>query len=206
MPDIKEVTYMDEDGTTAHLAYIEHPRPIAPPRPNLQREEFCRLMAFGHVTQYEAYCRAFHKTIGDGLTKESAEQSASRMFNDTDVILRIQELRKPLVRKLRRKFEYTVQKALEQCEVAWSLAYATGDAKSMLAAIRMQADLSKLLSQQIDVNHRYGLLDDADTETLLEMRRQIEVSQGKQKKLRQIAATKVETVAEEGAEASFVVS
>lgn len=206
MPNLKEVTYMDEDGTTAHLAYIEHPKPPAPPRPNLQREEFCRLLAFGHVTQLEAYCTAFAKTIGECLTKESAEQSACRMANDTDVILRIQELRKPLVRKLRRKFEYTLQKALEQCETAWALAYATGDAKSMLGAIKMQADLSKLLSQQIDVNHRYGLLDDADTETLLEMRRQIEVSQGKQKKLRQISATKVETVSEEGVEPSFVVS
>ena len=201
MAETKEVTYTDERGKPARLEYIEHEKPISG-----GREAFARLLAYGNITQYEAYCQAFNKTIGDELTKESAAQCASRMANDTDVILRIQELRKPLVRKLRRKFEYTLQKALEQCEVAWNLAYATADAKSMLAAIRMQADLSKLLSQQIDVNHRYGLLDDADTATLLEMRRQIEVSQGKQKKLRQIEATKVETVSEEGAEASFVVT
>lgn len=202
MPEFKEVTYTDERGKMARIAYIEHPL-------SEKREQYARLLAYGDMIQRDAYCQAFGKVLGEGegmISKDYADQLASRMANDTDVILRVQELRKPLVRKLRRKFEYTLQKALEQCEVAWSLAYATGDAKSMLGAIKMQADLSKLLSQQIDVNHRYGLLDDADTETLLEMRRQIEVSQGKQKKLRQIEATKVETVPGEGACPSFVVT
>lgn len=202
MPEIKEVTYTDEYGKTARINYIAHHTTPA-------REKFCQLMAYGDMLQREAYCRAYGKTLGEGegcISKDSADQIASRLANDTDIILRIGELRKPLARKLRRKFEYTLQKALEQCEVAWALAYATADAKSMLGAIKMQAELSKLLSQQIDVNHRYGLLDDADTSTLLEMRRQIEVSEGKQKKLRQIEATNVKTVTDDPQAPIFVVS
>jgi hypothetical protein len=193
------VTYTDHKGHTAILERMSHTLTDA-------RERYAQLLAYGNLTQRDAYCEAFGKAIETEAQKDKVDQCASRMAHDTDVILRVQELRKPLVRKLRRKFEYTIQKALEQCETAWALAYATADAKSMLAAIRMQAELSKLLAQQIDVNHRYGLLDDASTETLLAMRKEIEVRQGKQKKLRQIEARNVETVVVEGAETSFLVT
>ena len=69
---------------------------------------------------------------------------------------------------------------------AWDLAYAQGDAKTLLKAVEMQARLSKLLSEQIDVNHSYGLLDDTSTEVLLAMKREFEVRREKRKKLETI--------------------
>jgi len=106
----------------------------------------------------------------------------------------VQELRRPVLRKLRRKIEYSLNKALEQCEVAWNLAYEQADSKSMLKAIEMQAKLSKLLRE--DVAHRHGLLDDASTEVLLEMKKEIEVRREKQKKLQEIRIEKMENVSE----------
>jgi len=65
------------------------------------------------------------------------------------------------------------------------LAYAQGDAKTLLKAVEMQAKLAKLLTEQIDVNHR-GLLDDTSTEVLLAMKRECEVRHEKRKKFEAI--------------------
>ena len=92
----------------------------------------------------------------------------------TEIVLRIQELRRPVIRKLRRKIEYGLQKALEQCQVAYDLAYAKADAGGILKAVEMQAKLVKLLSDEINVNNRHGLLDDTSTEVLLAMKREFE--------------------------------
>ena len=76
------------------------------------------------------------------------------------------------------------------------LAYAQGDAKTLLKAVEMQAKLAKLLTEQIDVNHRYGLLDDTSTEVLLAMKREFEVRQEKRKRLQEIRVVNSETVSE----------
>jgi predicted nucleotidyltransferase len=78
--------------------------------------------------------------------------------------------------------------------VAWDLAYAQDDAKTLLKAVEVQARLSKLLSEQIDVTHRHGLLDDTSTEVLLAMKREFEVRREKQKKLQEIRVVNSETV------------
>ena len=100
----------------------------------------------------------------------------------TDMRLRVQELRRPVIRKLRRKIEYGLLKALEQCRVAYDLSYEKGDACGILKAVEMQAKLAKLLSEESTVNHRFGVLDDATTETLLAIRKEVEVRREKQKK------------------------
>lgn len=56
----------------------------------------------------------------------------------------------------------------------------------------MQAKLAKLLTEQIDVNHR-GLKDDTSTEVLLEMKKEIELRREKQKKLVEIRVVNSET-------------
>ncbi len=103
------------------------------------------------------------------------------MMARTDVILRIQQLRTPVIPKVAEKFEYSMNRALEQCQTAWDLAYAQGNVQAMLKAIEMQARLSKLLSEQIDVTHRYGFLDDTATENLLKMKQQLEAVQKQRK-------------------------
>ena len=145
-----------------------------------KREKFCQLVA-ADATYTDAYLEAFQKP--PGYDRKLAAEAGSRLMASTDMVLRVQELRRPVLRKFRRKLEYGLQKALEQCDVAWDLAYAQGDAKTLLEAVEMQARLAKLLSDEFNVNHRHGLLDDADTEVLLSMRKEIEIRRAKQKKL-----------------------
>jgi len=155
-----------------------------------KREKFCQLVA-ADATYTDAYLEAFQKP--PGYDRKLAAEAGSRLMANTDVVLRVQELRRPVLRKFKRKLEYGLQKALEQCDVAWDLAYAQGDAKTLLKAVEMQARLSKLLSEQIDVNHRHGLLDDASTEVLLAMKREFEARREKQKKLAKIRVVNSET-------------
>ena len=145
-----------------------------------KREKFCQLVA-ADATYTDAYLEAFQKP--PGYDRKLAAEAGSRLMASTDMVLRVQELRRPVLRKFRRKLEYGLQKTLDQCDVAWDLAYAQGDAKTLLKAVEMQARLAKLLSDEFNVNHRHGLLDDADTEVLLSMRKEIEIRRAKQKKL-----------------------
>lgn len=108
------------------------------------------------ATYTDADREAYQKPSGYDRKREAEE--GSRLMAITDMVLPVQELRRPVLRKFRRKLEHGLQKALEQCVVAWNLAYAQGDAKTLLKAVEMQARLSKLLSEQIDATHRYGLL------------------------------------------------
>lgn len=156
-----------------------------------KREKFCQLVA-AEATYTDAYIEGFQKQ--PEYDRKLAAEAGSRLMADTDIILRVQELRRPVIRKLRRKIEYGLQKALEQREVAWDLPYEQADPKSMLKAIEMQAKLSKLLSE--DVTHRHGLLDDADTEVLLAMRKEIEIRREKQKKLPEIRVLNSKTNSE----------
>lgn len=151
-----------------------------------KREKFCQLVA-ADATYTDAYLEAFQKP--PGYDRKLAAESGSRLMGETTVKLRVQELRRPVLRKLRRKIEYGLQKALDQCEIAFDLAFEEGDAKSLLKAVEMQAKLSKLLSEDVNITHRHGLLDDASTEVLLEMRKDAEVRRAKQKKLAEIPVT-----------------
>ena len=84
-------------------------------------EKFCQLVAAG-VSQTDAYIEGYQKPAGyDGKV---APEEGSCLMASTDMVLRMQELRRPVLRKLRRKIEYGMQRALEQCDVAWDLAYA----------------------------------------------------------------------------------
>jgi hypothetical protein len=148
-----------------------------------KRETFCQLVA-ADETYTNAYIEAYQKPAG--YDRKLAAESGSRLMANTDIVLRVQELRRPVIRKLRRKIEYGLQKAFGQCEIAWDLAYEKGDPRAMLKAIEMQSKLAKLLSE--DVTHRHGLLDETDTEILLAMKKEFENRREKQKKL---AATQV---------------
>ena len=170
---LRSITYEAEDGTRTEAVYF-HGHALTK-----KRDRFCQLRAFGASSE-EAYREAYGGLASDGspLTKQDCTRRGSQLGLETEVVLRIQELKRPILRKFRRKFEYTLQKALEQCEQAWDLAYAQGDPKAMLKAIELQGKFAKLLTETVDVNHRHGLLDDASTAALLEMRRMAEAKNG----------------------------
>ena len=135
------------------------------------------------MSQGEAYATAYERPFTTDDERRCAASDASTLLRETSIRLRVQELRAPVLRKVRRKIEYNTQRALEQCEVALDLATETGDAKTILKAVELQARLTKLLSEEINVNHRHGLLDDASTEVLLLMKKEAEVRRARQKLL-----------------------
>lgn len=175
---IKELTYSDEHGQPRILPHVTHGTVYAL---TAKREKFAQLCAQS-IEPQAAYCDSHDVRLGPE-TASDIKDAVRALLRDTTVILRIQELKRPVLRKLHRKIEYGLHKALEQCQVAWDLAYANGDVKGMLAAVRMQAELSKLLSQDINVNHRHGVLDEASTDVLLAMKKEYELRLAKQKKL-----------------------
>jgi hypothetical protein len=187
---LKEIEYTAPNGQPAKAAYITNNGSAY--QLGAKRERFAQLMAQGKDGD-EAYCEVFGVVLTPD-TQQEIHRKAGRLLNDTTIVLRIQELKRPVLRKLHRKIEYNLQRALEQCEVAWDLAYSQADVKGMLAAIKLQAELSKLLSQQIDVNHRHGLLDDTQTEVLLAMQKEFAVRHEKRKALMKSRVENVVTV------------
>lgn len=156
------------------------------------RERFCQIVAFGNMLKNEAFALSHgielfsREKDGDELytaQKQALSSDASALLANTTIRLRIAELRKPVVRKLQKKFEYDLQKALAQANIAWENAYEEGDTTNMLKAVELQSKLAKLMSEEINVTHKYGVLDDTNTEVLLGIRAEIEKRKTKQKKI-----------------------
>jgi len=164
--ELKTITYQDAKGKSREASYYTGQKLTA------KREKFCQLVAFGAL-QREALREAYYSDK-PAPSDKALDEMASHLRIETDIVVRIQELKRPVLRKFRKKFEYTLQTALEQCQIAWDIAYSQGDARALLKAVELQGKFMKLLSEQIDVNHRHGLLDDASTQVLLEMRKVFE--------------------------------
>ena len=156
------------------------------------REKFCQIVAFSGVRKNEAYALSHGIEIFDPKTdslelcKEQMKclsDDASALMANTTVRLRIAELRRPVVRRLQKKFEYDLQKALAQANIAWELSYDNADVPGMIAAITLQSKLAKLMSEEVNVTHRYGLLDNTTTDVLLGIRDEIEKKKSRQKRL-----------------------
>jgi hypothetical protein len=160
----------------------------------VKQEAFALLLAQG-LSHIDAYIQAYGRDP-KAENRDTFHKSAWSLSQETSVRLRVQELRAPVIRKVRKKIEYGLQRALEQCDVAWDLAYEAGDAKTLLKAVEMQAKLAKLLTEEINVNHRHGLLDDASTEVLLLMKKEAEVRRARQKLLPQAITIEGEIVSE----------
>lgn len=165
---MQRTSYQTEDGAVVSVAYQAKDSPV---NYAARREQFCRLMSTGSYDPVEAYCEVWGKDREKGSEAELRMWSgnANRLMQEAQVKLRIDQLKTPVVRKFAKKFEYTVQRAFEQCDEAYQLARIENDAKAMLKAIELQGKFAKLLADQLDVNHRIGVLDDASTEALLGM-------------------------------------
>jgi hypothetical protein len=161
-----ELTYVAADGTRQRIEYQTGRTLTA------RREKFCELVAYGAIP-FDAYCEAYGKTIFTDAERVNAASSMRSILSDTDVKIRIQELRRPIQRKLAKKWEYTLDHALEDCQRAWDVAHADGDSKAMLKAIELRSKLTKILSEEVNVNHKHGLLDDETTEVLIMLREEM---------------------------------
>ena len=173
---LKQIAYTGMDGKQHPAGYLTASSAY---QLTGHREQFARLMAQS-TPVVEAYCLAYEQTMTPE-NAQSIERQAKKLAGQTAVVLRIAELQKPVLRKIHRKIEYGLQQAFEQCQVAYDLAFEQGNVKGILAAIEMQAKLAKLLSEEINVTHRHGLLDETATEVLLAMKKEIEVRHAKGK-------------------------
>lgn len=166
---LSKVTYIGKDGKPID-AYFVDGRPLTK-----KRETFCQLVAFGELPR-EAVRRAYFEEEGRPSPPDSILSSmGSELMRDADVLIRIQELRRPILKKYAKQYDYTLQKALEQCQRAWDLAEAQADPRAMLKAIELQGKFAKLLTDQVNVTHRHGLLADSSTAALLAMKEAFEV-------------------------------
>jgi len=160
-PDM--VTYLTPTGERKELmVYLGHPL-------TKKRETFCQLVAFG-ATAGDALVEAYEKRADTVEDRKQRQHEGMTLLLDTDVRIRVQELRRPIQRKLLRKWEYTLDKALEDCQAAWDVAYADGDSKAMQSCVRLRAELCKMLSHDVNVTHKYGALDAETTEVLVALK------------------------------------
>ena len=169
------ITYTDTKGQT-QTTHIVRGRPQ--PR---RLENFCRMVASGDHEPLDAYCHCYEKEANPE-TLPRLVATVTSMMGRSDVILRIQQLRTPVIPKIAQKYEYNLQKAMDECQTAWDLAFATGNVKAMIAIIELRAKLNKMLSEQIDVTHKHGFLDDAATAVLIQMKKQLEDMRATRKK------------------------
>jgi phage terminase small subunit len=58
-----------------------------------KREKFCQLVAAG-ATYTDAYLEAYQKPAG--YDRKVAAEEGSRLMANTDIVLRVQELRRPI--------------------------------------------------------------------------------------------------------------
>ncbi len=194
--DLLSLTIQSENGDLIPIQGVHAPTKANYP---VQREQFCRLMAQGDLDEIEAYCQAFGKALTEdkhSKLNRIIHSASARLMKDPNIILRVQQLKEPVAKKNRKKLEYTLQRAFEQCEDAYNIARATLDPKTMVKCIELQGQFAKLIHQTIDVNHRFGVLDEADTAVLLEMKKQLEHKMRKERKLLNAPVVEAEVVHE----------
>ena len=173
--ELVPVHYTDPSGKPQITHYVR-----GKPQPR-RLEQFCRLVATGEMDTIEAYCQAYGKEFNNETGARIAA-AASALMSRTDVILRIQQLRTPVLPDVAKKYTYNLNKAMEECQTAWDLAFAQGHLSSMIKIIELRSRLNKMLSEQIDVTHKHGFLDDTATTVLLEMKKQLEETKARKKK------------------------
>lgn len=181
------ITYTDPKGQTQTTHIVRG-------KPQTRRlENFCRLVAAGDLDPIEAYCQAYDKPFNQETGARIAA-NVTAMMGRPDVILRIQQLRTPVLPEVSRKYTYNLNKAMDECQTAWDLAFANNHITSMIKIIELRARLNKMLSEQIDVTHKHGFLDDTATQVLLDMKKQLEEAKARKKKEPKVVNTEAISV------------
>lgn len=123
------------------------------------------------MSQSDAYRAAYD---AEKMKPETVQRKACELMKDGKVSARIAALRTPVVQRL----QYGLEQAMREAEEAFAVAKAKENGGAMVAAVQLRAKLNGLLVEKKEI--RTGPLDDASTEMLLEMRRQLELSAGSQ--------------------------
>jgi len=129
-----------------------------------KREAFAQLVASGK-SFVDAYIESRPRTL---MRRETAHKEGSVLAKQPDIAARIAELQKPVIERVRKKFAYSLDKAMEECEAAEQLARAMLQPNVMLQATTLKAKLQKMLVN-VSETRKSSELDDASTEELVEL-------------------------------------
>lgn len=169
---IVSATYEDANGQR-RAVQLTSERPASH-----TREEFAVLVAYGHAP-LDAYIQAYKKPPpSNAIEVKQYQACAQAVMGDSDVRVRIMELRRPIQRKLAKKWEYKLDHAFEDLQKAWDLAYMDADAKALTKIVELKARLAKILSDEVNVHHTHGILDKETTEMLLAMKEAVARKKG----------------------------
>lgn len=121
-----------------------------------KQEAFCQAILSG-MSQADAYRTAY------AVKKMSAPAiavEASKLMANPKVSLRVQELRKPVIQKVR----YGLEQAMLEAEEAFQIAKGKENGGAMVAAATLRAKLNGLLVDKKEVRH--GSLQDVPDDQL----------------------------------------
>ena len=132
--------------------------------PEGKRERFCQLIVEG-LMNVDAYVKSRPDSV---MRRQTASQYAVELRKQPDVVKRIEELRAPVIAKVRKKFEYSLDHAMEEIGVAESLAQSLLQPAIMLQATKLKAQLWKMLDSGGEKRKENALVS-ASTLELLEV-------------------------------------
>ena len=152
-------------GTYRGLSVIPVTSSKAKPLENPVWEHFAEMVVMGksYVDAYEMS----HDTAAQ--SKGRRYSSAKSLAQHPEVVRRIAQLRKPIIDKAKRKFEYTLEQAMEECDQAHQLAELQAAPDKMMKAIELKAKLMRMLVTVSET--RTSPLDGVSTEELVELLR-----------------------------------
>lgn len=152
----------------SEVLQIGEPSPQSAPGPlrplgNPRWERFAQLLLEGTPT-YEAYDHCFDTAAKSRLTRGRLARELAR---HPEVVRRLAQLRKPVIEKALKKFEYTVDMAMEECDQAHALAEIQRSPEKMLKAIELKAKLMKILVSVSET--KASPIDATETKELVEL-------------------------------------
>ena len=135
-----------------------------PALPDSKAERYCQLIVSG-LTQVEAYIQSRPDRV---MRRRSASEDAQDLMKQPGIRRRIEELRAPVIAKVRKKFEYTLDDAMAEINRTEQLAQALLQPAVMLQAIKLKAQLQKILVSVKETRVETPF-DQASTDELLEV-------------------------------------
>jgi hypothetical protein len=129
------------DGDYKGLRVIPYTRTRQAPLSDPVYERFAELV-FGGSSLQDAY-RETHDCAA--MSRDTIRQRANYLGRHPEIVRRVSQLRQPILNKARRKFEYTLDQAIEECDQAHLLAELQQSPEKMLKAVELKAKLMKML-------------------------------------------------------------
>lgn len=129
------------EGEYRGLKVTPYTRTRQTPLSNPVYERFAELV-FGGMSLQDAY-RETHDCAA--MSRNNVRGRANYLGRHPEIVRRIGQLRQPVLNKARRKFEYTLDHAIDECDQAHVLAELQQSPEKMLKAVELKAKLMKLL-------------------------------------------------------------